>query len=1229
MHPAGLRSSVTPAAVSLPVPPGRRWLSLLACAALLLTAPASAQSLRPREFRVGELQQVDQLPAGRFRDQLRALPDAARQRSLRWLQSFQFTEHDLDALHADARGGIYYVCEAVRHDRPQPSLIPEVSEAPVPVNPFPANLKFHSRPGAPNVIFLNFAGEVVSNTEWNSSLGRATINAVPFSTDFDRTRFSDSEQAAIKRIWQRVAEDYAPFNVDVTTERPATFNSRTANVVITRATDESGQPNPAEVAGGVAYVNVFGTLTFARFRPAWVYHDNLADQESYIAEAASHEAGHNLGLSHDGTTDGSEYYGGHGSGEISWGPIMGVGYDRNVSQWSKGEYRRANNTQDDLATIAGKISYRNDDHGGTAASATPLVITSQTNIVSTTPETDPSNSSPANKGVLGRNNDTDVFSFATGSGPIRLTVRPWVTPGGITRGGNLDVLLELRSGGGTLLATNNPASQTGAEIQTTVPAGRYYLTVRNSGAGTPQGETATGYTSYGSLGQYFITGTIVETSGLIFPPLAELQATELTASGVAEFLFTVTYSDDVGVDVTTVDSEDIRVTGPRNYDQLARLVSIDEPSNGTPRVATYAARAPNGQTWDSSDNGTYSVSMEPSQVKDTSNAFVPAGQIGQFVVAVPRALYVAFLEENPGWTLNSQWAWGTPRYTSGGPTSGFTGSRIIGYNLGGNYAVNLTTRNATTPVIDCSSVTSVLLRFKRWLRVHSSDNVSILVTTNGTTWSTVWQNNGSVLDSSWQEVQYGVPDGVAGSPTVRFRWSLSSGPDPNVDIGWNLDDIEVIGAGFIDTKPPTAELLVANLVSKGAPSHSCAVTFTDDTAVKLSSLDSGDLRVTGPNGYSKAVTFEGADLPLDGSPLTASYSIPAPGDFWLPADNGTYQITLTTNAVEDTLGFQTPAQVLGTFEVAIPAADPGRLEVTPADGLTAQGPAGGPFTPSSKVYTLANRGESALNWTADSLFGWIGVSATSGTLAPGETTTVTLAFTAEANALPGGETAGWVNFVNATSALGNSRRDVTVNVTATQSYELQVAVQPAGWGTVNPSGGSFPAATAVNLQATPATYYRFHQWQGDVAGTDNPIAIQMTANRTVTAVFAEIFTVNHPTPHWWLAEQGYTSNFETAVDQIGANGMPVWQSYIAGLDSRNPASKLILTPSVQSSGTGITLTWNTASGRTYTVKSSPSPGGPFTTLPGGENLPPTTTSLNLPFPATSAPTFYRVEVQKP
>lgn len=477
-----------------------------------LLAQGQQSPPRFRQFAPGLPSRVEELPASRLRTRLERLPDAARQRALARLRSFHFTELDLESLEPDADGELYYVDNFTVNPTVVAEAEPEpvIAEVAVAVSPFPASLIFHSKPGAPNVLYLNFTGENVTGTSWNSG-GRTVIPAVAFSTDSDFSTFSDSEQTAIKRVWQRVSEDYAPFNIDVTTERPATFGTRTAHALITRSTDANGVNNPSSGAGGVAYVNVFGNSDYGMYRPGWVYFNNLGGgSASSIAEAVSHEIGHNLGLSHDGKTDGAEYYGGHGSGDTSWGPIMGSVTSRNVTQWSRGEYYLANNTQDDLSVLNGKISFRNDDHANANAGATALVLTGGTNIISTTPENDPRNLNPANKGILGRNNDVDVFSFTAGNGPLNLMVNPWITPSG-SRGGNLDVSIELRDSSGALLFADNPASQTTARIQTTVTQGTYYLYVRNTGVGAPLNSTPTGYTPYGSIGQYFISGFVAGT----------------------------------------------------------------------------------------------------------------------------------------------------------------------------------------------------------------------------------------------------------------------------------------------------------------------------------------------------------------------------------------------------------------------------------------------------------------------------------------------------------------------------------------------------------------------------------------------------------------------------------------------------------------------------------------------------------------------------------------------
>ena len=235
--------------------------------------------------------------------------------------------------------------------------------------------RLHSRPGAERVVFLDFDGHLISGTAWNSLYGRGDWSAPAFSTDADSSTFTDAERAVIIETWQRVAQDFAPFDVDVTTEDPgqdAITRSGSADSRFgTRVLISPDATQEQCGCGGRAYVDVFDrTPNHEVTQPAWVYSHVLYNRASYIAEAASHEAGHNLGLSHDGTQT-SSYFSGSGG----WGPIMGTAYGQAITQWSDGSYAGANNTEDDMAVIAGNGAPTvGDDVGNTAASAMPLPL---------------------------------------------------------------------------------------------------------------------------------------------------------------------------------------------------------------------------------------------------------------------------------------------------------------------------------------------------------------------------------------------------------------------------------------------------------------------------------------------------------------------------------------------------------------------------------------------------------------------------------------------------------------------------------------------------------------------------------------------------------------------------------------------------------------------------------------------------------------------------------------
>ena len=105
-------------------------------------------------------------------------------------------------------------------------------------------------------------------------------------------------------------------------------------------------------------------------------------------------------------------------------------------------------------------------------------------------------------------------------------------------------------------------------------------------------------------------------------------------------------------------------------------------------------------------------------------------------------------ESDLGWTATGLWERGVP--TGQGesdpfsidPNSGCNGENVIGYNLNGLYENNLGEMTMTSPVIDCSGMTDVRLSFYRWLGVEypSADHAGVAVSTDGTNWTTIWEN---------------------------------------------------------------------------------------------------------------------------------------------------------------------------------------------------------------------------------------------------------------------------------------------------------------------------------------------------------------------------------------------------------------------------------------------------------------------------------------------------------
>jgi hypothetical protein len=500
---------------------------------LFAIAPAEAQT-KP-SVGIGEPAKIGELPKGEFRATLEALPRQAQGRALELLQKGNVPIEDFVHLRVDRSGYLLFVDPDSDFEGAFAQGAEEITAPPSEISEANAFL-LHSKPGATNILYLDFDGHNVQNSFWNSyNSGKSMHPMRPYSRDTDYDNFSQTEIDIIVDSWRQVAEDFAPFNIDVTTQEPVSFGSMVGHVLVTQPQDADGDFIYNCNCSGVAYVDVWGTPSGF---PGLVFNTSLFG----IVEAATHEFGHNLGLFHDGVTSGVSYYNGHGSGSVSWAPIMGVGYYKNVTQWSQGEYPGANNTEDDLLKISTKLGYQADDHeDGDLANATPLVIMNGADVSSLGRVSDPSWVTFENKGIIEHRNDIDLFSINVGAGTLDLTATPAhheMYPGSTRVGSNLDIEVTLLNNFETVLQTNNPDYEINANIiyEVTAP-GTYYLKV----TGVGRGALVDGYTDYASIGQYHIHGTVPLPEAPVVEILAPADGT--TGPGGTGFFFEATAND--------------------------------------------------------------------------------------------------------------------------------------------------------------------------------------------------------------------------------------------------------------------------------------------------------------------------------------------------------------------------------------------------------------------------------------------------------------------------------------------------------------------------------------------------------------------------------------------------------------------------------------------------------------------------------------------------------------
>jgi len=117
------------------------------------------------------------------------------------------------------------------------------------------------------------------------------------------------------------------------------------------------------------------------------------------------------------------------------------------------------------------------------------------------------------------------------------------------------------------------------------------------------------------------------------------------------------------------------------------------------------------------------------------------------------------------------------------------------------------------------------------------------------------------------------------------------------------------------------------------------------------------------------------------------------------------------------------------------------LDISPTGDFLPSGPEGGPFTPSSRTYTLTNTGTTALDWSASATEPWLDVTPAGGMLNGGGSTMVQVALNANANGLAPGTHTDTVTFTDTTSGTDQTR-GVSLEVRPVDSFTWDAVPSP-------------------------------------------------------------------------------------------------------------------------------------------------------------------------------------------
>jgi hypothetical protein len=338
-------------------------------------------------------------------------------------------------------------------------------------------------------VYLDFDGITLGDSRWTApppkpgEVGNFTQGGYDgYDTDGEPSTFGVAERSDIQQIWAQVSEDFAPFQVDVTTQDPGPLNLTRSTagdsqygirVAVTDDPDARRQVPGCEVSCsviGLAYVDVFDTVdTRPEYGgPAWIFTEKLGGQTRVIADVVSHEVGHTFGLFHTAL------------------PVSGLGASimnssitaARVTHWvnSGGVDEREFIATHGVRPVV-------DESGTSAASSRPYFAGA--------------------RGVVGDATDVDWFRITECQAGATISAQP------ADVGPNLDLRVTLVDSAGVTVAADAPTTTLpnggmGATVTVPVFGGPWFVVVDGVGSGFQGADQpfGFGYPDFGSLGAY-------------------------------------------------------------------------------------------------------------------------------------------------------------------------------------------------------------------------------------------------------------------------------------------------------------------------------------------------------------------------------------------------------------------------------------------------------------------------------------------------------------------------------------------------------------------------------------------------------------------------------------------------------------------------------------------------------------------------------------------------------